>query len=234
MTGVSSPFCDNGFRNEREMMQMKTWKQLFVRHGWMLTEKEENVFGCETETELNLQFLFDCFEKANICYTFYDETLYMPPKAIPEEKWLEAVDFEHRGRGEGLWFNPCEEQPKVRELDTYISGVVRQLNRLGFHTMGSCDGHGRRAAHVIVTKDSQIESLVELLLALGMKRVYTREMPNAYHLTLHLNQKELLDLAEKLSHVEGSWVGKGYGFFKRAAVSGFARAIAFDSGSKRV
>ena len=193
---------------------MKNWNQLFVRQGWLLEKQQENTFDYKNETAENLEFLFECLGKANVQFTFDKGMLVLPATPISEEKWLEAVDYDHRGRGEGLWFHPGKDQPKVREIDRYISGVVRQLNRLGFFTMGSCDGHGRRSAHVMVTKERNIEELEGLLHAIGSKPVHYRENPNSYHVNFLLNQKELLNLAEKLSIVEESWLPKGSDFIK--------------------
>ncbi|WP_216831772.1 hypothetical protein [Alkalihalobacterium elongatum] len=193
---------------------MKTWKQLFIRHGWMLAELEDNRFNCNKETEANLQFLLECLGKANVKFVFNQGVLILLEKAIEEEKWIESIDFPERGRGEGLWFQPGQESPKVRELDVYISGIVRQLNRLGFYTAGSCDGHGRRGAHVMLTEECNIEWLNVMLLGLGIKRVYWRENRNCYHLQLPFSQNELLDLAEKMSLIDKSWLGQGVDFIR--------------------
>ncbi|MDE5414307.1 M20/M25/M40 family metallo-hydrolase [Alkalihalobacterium chitinilyticum] len=193
---------------------MKTWNQLFTRHGWLLEEQGGNTFDCINETELNLQFLFECLEKANVEFIFNKGMLSLLEESIGEEDWIEAIQFPQRGRGEGLWFHSGHEAPKVRELDVYISGVVRQFNRIGFYTTGSCDGHGRRAAHVMLTKDCNIETLNEMLLALGIRRVYWREHRNSFHLPLALSQNELLNLAEKMSVVDENWLGHGVDFIK--------------------
>ncbi|WP_078427633.1 M20/M25/M40 family metallo-hydrolase [Alkalihalobacterium alkalinitrilicum] len=194
---------------------MKTWNQLFVRCGWVLVEKEKDVFACKNETEVNLQFLFQSLDKANIRYHFNKGVLTILSSIISEDQWLETVDYDYRGRGEGLWFDSSKEQPKIHELDLFISGIVRQVNRLGYETLGSCDGHGRRAAHVMISKEKKIEELVELLLAFGCKSVNWREHRNSYHLSLHLKQHELLDLAENMSLVEESWLEQGYEFIKQ-------------------
>ncbi|MFC3885526.1 M20/M25/M40 family metallo-hydrolase [Bacillus songklensis] len=193
---------------------MKTWNQLFVRHGWELEKKEESVFVCKTETVENMDFLLESLDKAGASYSYGDDMLMLHSVPVPEKKWIEVVDFKHRGRGEGLWFRPGEEEPKLRELDTYISGIVRQLNRLGFYTMGSCDGHERRDAHVSIKKGKDIEQLVQMLLALGMRRVYCREGSESYHVSFPLKRNELLDIAEKMSLVEESWLEKGHDYIK--------------------
>ncbi|WP_247747075.1 M20/M25/M40 family metallo-hydrolase [Alkalihalobacillus sp. BA299] len=67
----------------------------------------------------------------------------------------------------------------------------------------------------MVSKEKKIEELVELLLALGCKRVNWRERRNSYHLSLHLKRHELLDLAENMSVIDESWLEKGYEFIKQ-------------------
>jgi tripeptide aminopeptidase len=193
---------------------MVTWKTLFVRHGWMLKEKEGNVFDCRLETEMNVDFLVECLNKGGITYSYEKGILTLPILTVSEEKWIEAVDFRFRGRGESLWFRPGIEEPKVRELDTYIVGIVRQLNRLGFYTNGSCDGNGRSSAYVLITKGKDIEQLVEMLLALGMKRIYFREEGQSYHVNLPMKREELLALAEKLSNIHESWIENGHDYMK--------------------
>ena len=193
---------------------MKTWNQLFVRHGWKLEEKEENVFNCQTETKENLDFLMESLEQAGVSYWIEEDRLVLQSAPITEQEWVEIVDFEHRGHGGNLWFRPGEEEPKVRELDTYIVGIVCQLNRLGFYTTGSCDGHERRTAYVMVKKGKDIEQLIQMLLALGMKKVYQREHREHYHISLPLKRMELLDLAEKMSFIEETWLEQGYDYMK--------------------
>ncbi|HCX50781.1 MAG TPA: hypothetical protein DG757_17510 [Bacillus sp. (in: Bacteria)] len=184
---------------------MKTWNQYFIRHGWLLKETEMSGFDCTMETETNLEFLFEVLHQARVEYVFGNDTLFIEDGPLLEEQWIELLDFEHRGIGEGLWFRPGVDQPKIKELDTYICGIVRQLNRLGFYTVGSCHGHGRKAPYVMVTKDRDITALLENLELLGYKRVCSREKRNSYHIVFHMSRLELLELAEKLSPIEGEW-----------------------------
>lgn len=78
--------------------------------------------------------------------------------------------------------------------------------------MGSCDGHERRFAYVMLTKDCNIKVLNELFLALGMKRVKFREHRNHYLLRFWISKNDLLDFVEKLSQVNVNWLGKGVDF----------------------
>ncbi|MEH6948837.1 M20/M25/M40 family metallo-hydrolase [Bacillus sp. JJ634] len=193
---------------------MKTWNQLFNRHGWKLEQKGVNRFDCTSETKGNVEFLIESLNCADAFYSLEGESLVLHSEPVSEQKWIEAVDFEWRGRGGDLWFRSGEEEPKVCELDTYISGIVRQLNRLGFYTTGSCDGHERRSAYVMIQKEADIEKLTQLLLALGLRRVYCRELSQHYSVSFPIQRSELLDLAEKMSVVEADWLDQGYEFIK--------------------
>lgn len=113
-----------------------------------------------------------------------------------------------------LWFDAYTDAAKVYELDTYICGIVRQLNRIGIRTFGSCDGHGRRVAHVLIRKDYNKEDLSVLLQALCPKRIYLRENRNSYQLQLPLNRSELLDFAENVSKAKESWLGQSFNVIK--------------------
>ena len=115
---------------------MKTWNQLFIRQGFMVKDIESNEFDCTTETKKNMYFLLESLSGVGVDHSYSDETkfLILISEPVSEEEWIEVVDFKYRGRGEGLWFQTGVEEPKVRELDTYISGIIRQLNRLGLYT----------------------------------------------------------------------------------------------------
>ncbi|GAE94685.1 peptidase T [Gracilibacillus boraciitolerans JCM 21714] len=193
---------------------MKTWNQLFIRHGWNVQKNEGNVFDCQMETKENVEFLQKNLEALGVSYWMEGSNLILADKPVAECEWIKILDFPNRGRGEGLWFEPGQEDPKVEELDTYICGIVRQFNRLGFHTKGSCDGHGKRSPHVMVKKEKDIDQLAGMLLALGLKRVYYREQRNSYCIYLHAQKNELLDLAEKMSLIEEHWLELGLEYIK--------------------
>ncbi|WP_147533005.1 M20/M25/M40 family metallo-hydrolase [Bacillus marasmi] len=194
---------------------MKNWNQLLVRHGWKVAKQEGNVFDCRKETEENLDFLFQCLENANIPYQFQDGLLELPIDVIQEDAWIQAVQYRYRGVGGDLWFRPGIDEPKIRELDTYIAGIVRQLNRLGYYTNGSCDGHGKRNPYVMIIKESNVHQLVELLHALGIKIQPNHKSPTYHQIAFRLTPSELLDLAEKLSLVDPEWLAKGIDFIKK-------------------
>jgi putative aminopeptidase FrvX len=194
---------------------MKTWNQLFVRHGWLLEKIEENTFGLRTETEANVAFLLKSLERSGVEYILEGSKVILKEDSISEQKWINTVDFQNRDRGGDLWFRPGKEEPKVQELDTYICGIVRQLNRMGFQTIGSCDGHGRGPAQVIITKEGKsMELLVQMLHVFGIKRVNYREHSSNFTVSFPLNRSQLLDLAENISMVEESLLEQGEEFIK--------------------
>ena len=70
------------------MKKMKTWNQLFVRHGWVMDMMEENLFDCRRETKANLAFLFDCLNEAGVRYQFNGSVLELPRTPIDENMFL--------------------------------------------------------------------------------------------------------------------------------------------------
>ncbi|WP_066318942.1 M20/M25/M40 family metallo-hydrolase [Bacillus sp. FJAT-29814] len=190
---------------------MKSWNQLFVRQGFIVEETRPNVFDCLKETEENVSFLLESLEKLPASFTYDRGVLSIASRVVSEERWLGCVDYKYRGRGGDLWFRPGVDQPKVKELDTYISGIVRQLNRLGFYTNISCDGHGRGNALLGFIREVNTDKVTELLLAAGVPRIFTR---NNRDIRLCISRPQLLDVAEKLSHIEKAWLDRGAEFIR--------------------
>lgn len=190
---------------------MKNWNQLFIRQGFQVSNMSGQTFNCRKETEGNMEFLLQSLDKLQINYSYQDGFLKITHFAVSEQQWLEAVDFKWRGRGGDIWFRGGEEEPKIAELDTYISGIIRQLNRLGLFTMGCCDGHGKRMPFVELLKESDVNKTVELLLAAGVRRV------NVLHKAIRIvsSRENLLDVAEKLSMVKKEWLIEDVAFLKR-------------------
>lgn len=154
--------CDNKTIKERGDGLMKNWNQLFIRQGFMIEEVRPNVFHCLEETEDNMAFLLERLDNLSVSYTLEKGILTMHGPAIAEETWINGVDYEYRGRGGDLWFRPGLDHPKVKELDTYISGIVRRLNRLGFYTNMSCDGHERRNPRLGFIDNVDVKMVTEI------------------------------------------------------------------------
>ncbi|MDF2788753.1 MAG: peptidase [Neobacillus sp.] len=190
---------------------MKSWNQLFIRQGFMIEEVRPNVFNCLKETEENRAFLLESLAKLSVPYTWENALLNLNSPALPEEIWIKVVDYKYRGHGGDLWFRPGVDQPKVKELDTYISGMVRQLNRLGFYTNMSCDGHERRMPLLGFIKEVDLEIVAELLLAAGVPRIHRKNR----EIKLGSSRQLLLDIAEKLSYIRKEWLEYGLEYIKK-------------------
>lgn len=192
---------------------MKTWNQLFVRHGWLLEEVSENQFDCENETKENLEFLQQSLKKANVDFTFdvFGLTLHQAP--IHEEDWIKVLQFEFRGKDGSYWYRPSIDTPVIQKFDTYIIGVVRQLNRLGFYTTMSCDGHDERPPKLYFDKGTNMELLINLLQSIGIQVMPYKN--DSYHIRLRVKREELLELAEKLSLIQLNWLDKDMEFIKQ-------------------
>ncbi|MFS0576248.1 M20/M25/M40 family metallo-hydrolase [Sporosarcina sp. 179-K 3D1 HS] len=196
------------------MKKMKTWNQLFVRHGWVMERIEGNVFDCKNETKANLAFLLDCLNEAGVQYRFTGSTLEFLENTFDENLLIPVLECEERGVTGRVGRYEDKEQLVLRDLDTYISGVVRQLERLGFPTVYSCDGHERRRPFIAILKDGDINQLEELLLVLGVASRVNRDRRQHDTVYLQTNRTFLLDLAESLSLVEPDWLTEGPDFIK--------------------
>jgi len=195
---------------------MKTWNQLFVRTGWLLKEVQPQVFDCYKETKENIYLLKKCLDRVNADYKMNCDFLEMHSEPVSEAEWLEVIQYEFQGINGSYWFRPGDENIQIKNLDMYISGVVRQLNRLGFYTTMSCDGHHSRPAWVYVEKDVNVEKLMELLQTLGMSpRLIENENQKRYKVMFNqTSYEQLLDLAEKLSQFNKDSLEKGMEFIK--------------------
>ena len=186
---------------------MKTWCQLLVRHGWQVEEKGKNVFDCKKETEENLDFLEESLKKGSINYSLLGGQLVIHDAPLEEALWIQILDYNQRGMTEGGFREKTE--PIIRILDTYIAGIVRQFNRLGFYTALSCDGHEKRPAMIYFVKEIDLPLLKGLLRVMGVPRVSVQETYNHYIVRMYMNRTGLLEVAEKLSLVSVDWLEKG-------------------------
>lgn len=188
---------------------MKTWNQLFIRQGFMLEEKSPNEFICANERKENVEFLLKRLDMANVDYTFCDDVLTIASPPISQKQWLEAVEFYQRG----VWEAIGVEEPKVFELDTYMSGVIRELNRLGLRTVSCCDGHDQRRPYVSFDGQTNMEKVMQLFHAL---QVHVRLRPSRFPEVVFLTKRErLLDLAEQMRKVQVNWLEQGEQYIRK-------------------
>lgn len=190
---------------------MTNWNRLFIRQGFMVQEKEQNVFICCKETEKNMSFLLESLDKLSAEYRFEKEMLTMLSPAVPEADWLYCVDFKQRGGGEWAGFRQGKEEPKIKELDTYIAGVIRQLNRLGLHTAYCCDGHEQRNPAIGFAEWVNMEKASKALHAAGVSKFLVRNR----NIKMAVPRQQLLDVAENLNNIEKEWLDEEAAFIKK-------------------
>ncbi|WP_035050809.1 M20/M25/M40 family metallo-hydrolase, partial [Anoxybacillus sp. KU2-6(11)] len=153
--------------------------------------------------------LLKSLDVANVDYTFWNDVLTIDSPPISEKQWLKAVDFPQRG----VWEAIGVEEPKVFELDTYMSGIIRELNRLGLRTVFCCDGHEERSPYVCLDERTNIEKVLQLLNALQVN-VHLRH--SRFHKVVFLTKREqLLDLAEHMRNVQVDWLEQGEQYIRK-------------------
>ncbi|WKA53180.1 M20/M25/M40 family metallo-hydrolase [Planococcus shixiaomingii] len=179
---------------------MKNWNRLFVRQGFLFQEVSDGRFDCREETTENIEFLLETLDELFVSYTFANGLLKIYREAILEEEWLKAVDIEWRGRTEMLSFDV----PPLKQLDTYMAGFVRQLNRLGLATMYCCDGHGKRLPQIGFARDVDMELVEKVLNVIGVPKWQKRNQ----NVSLRLERHQLLDLAEILSALSSEMISE--------------------------
>ncbi|WP_377890404.1 M20/M25/M40 family metallo-hydrolase [Alkalihalobacillus sp. R86527] len=194
---------------------MKTWNRLFIRHGILLKEVRGNVFDCSLESEENMSFLFETLDRLVIQYNYSLEvnTLSMLSGAVSEDEWFEVVDFWHRGVTEELWPVTKTEQPILRKLDTHISGIIRQLNRLGLYTTNSCEGTIQRVPIIGFQNKNDMDLVAKVLKAINVKGNDLRVTYST--LFLRVPRAELLPMAEKLNVIQPEWLTEDTEYIKK-------------------
>ncbi|MGJ9384328.1 M20/M25/M40 family metallo-hydrolase [Salipaludibacillus sp. CF4.18] len=185
---------------------------LFIRQGFNVSEREENVFDCGYESEENIAFLMKTLDAGNVSYDCNGFLLNLKDSEFAEKEWLTLLDVRGRGRTELVDTQPWKTRLRIEKLDLYISGIVNELIRLGLYTGFSCDGHGVRAASVYLLHEDDLETASELLLACGIEKVRT----NGKELKLHVTHiSKLLDVAEKLHQIKKEWLTEGLEFVEK-------------------
>ncbi len=107
---------------------MLRWSKHFIRQGFNVTEVQEDKFDCRMESEENISFLLKTLNKGNIAYVYQAPWLTIDDTTLPEKQWIELINVRGRGRTEMIGVEA--EELQVEKLDTYISGIVHELNRM--------------------------------------------------------------------------------------------------------
>lgn len=174
---------------------MQNLNRLFIRHGFLVEEIGEGRFDCRKETDENMAFLKETLDELLVVYSCVQGLLKIDEKELNEEQWLRAVDLKFRGRTEMLQFGPGVDIPGIKNFDTYMAGIVRQLNRLGLSTTSCCDGHEKKLPVISFTRDMDMETVVKVLTVIGLSKIHIRN----HSVSLRVPRIQLLDAAEALS-----------------------------------
>lgn len=180
----------------------KTWNQLLIRHGWLVVELADGTFDFAQEMDENRIFLQNSLKSVGVDHAFLGDRLMIFGPAVEEELFIEAINFRRRGIGEGLAYR----NSRIADLDVYVAGVVRQLNRLGFKTVTSCDGHGMRRSFVVAQRlTEQDEAILSIV---GFDRVQPCHRNGELRLECR-ERNTLLDVAERLAILDSDLLKKG-------------------------
>lgn len=113
-----------------------------------------------------------------------------------ETEWLTRCAVGGRGRTEMCGYFDEENSVSLEMLDLYISGLVRQLNRLGCMTIMSCDGEGDGRPNIVFATVADMERAALLMAEVGLKhRVNTARKT----LVILKEREEILGFASLLN-----------------------------------
>ncbi len=85
-----------------------------------------------------------------------------------------------------------------------MSGIIRELNRLGLRTVSCCDGHGEGLPRIYFDNQTNMEKVMQLFRALHANAHLLQSYP--HRVTLRMNRERLLDLAENMRKVQIDWL----------------------------
>lgn len=171
-------------------MQNTQWETLFTRYGIHITSTNGG-FDLSPLSEENKSFVRLLLQQLEVDFYMSHFILFIESSPVSETRFVGKLEEMTNGVTEMLY--PVNSLPFVK-LDTYIAGMVAQLNRLGCLTTISCDGHDKRPANIGF---QTIE---------GRKKAHTLfdaiDLPfrhNNRQTQFRVNRKELPTFAEKLS-----------------------------------
>lgn len=113
-----------------------SWKKVFIWSGFAF-DVNGNKYDFNKDHKENREYLSKILNQIGYG-AFFDGCIFKPNvPSISKNSWLKAVEHLHGGAEGGRY----DELPI---MDTYVGGIVRTINELGFETGLSCDGHGTR------------------------------------------------------------------------------------------
>lgn len=181
----------------------KNWEQLFVGYGFEVKELAEGM-DLSHLTKGNRNFLNRLLEHMNCIFIVTNDVLEIETEVVTEDEWLVYLEKYTDGRTEKS-FAPTE--ISVEQLDTFISGLVMQLNRLECQMVYSCDGHEVRRPSIRFVSANfarQAKSILEYVglesRRSGSNLIFStdrKELPNAAIQLAELTEEHAKELVQE-------------------------------------
>ena len=136
---------------------VKSMNVLLVEQGFIFSQVDSNTLDFRNESELNVEFLKKILDESNWHHEWQGRLLTVGDTFWNETEWLTLCAVGGRGITEMCGYFDEENSVSLEMLDLYISGLVRQLNRLGCKTIMSCDGEGERRSNIVFATENATE-----------------------------------------------------------------------------
>jgi len=175
---------------------VKSMNALLVEQGFIFSQVDSCTLDFRKESELNVDFLKKILNESNWRHEWQGRRLTVEDILWEETEWLTRCAVRGRGRTEMCGYFDEENSISLEMLDLYISGLVRQLNRLGCMTIMSCDGEGERRPNIQFATVPDVKKATVLLAEVGLKH---RVNEIRKSITFLLDRNELLGYVSLLS-----------------------------------
>ena len=175
---------------------VKSMNALLVEQGFIFSQVDSSTLDFRNESELNVKFLKKILNESNWCHGWQGRLLTVGDTFWNETEWLTLCAVGGRGRTEMCGYFDEENSVSLEMLDLYISGLVRQLNRLGCKTIISCDGEGEHRPNIVFATVADMERAALLMAEVGLKHRVNEVRKS---ITFLLDRNELLDYVSLLS-----------------------------------
>ena len=177
---------------------VKSMNALLVEQGFIFSQVDSSTLDFRNESELNVDFLKKILNESNWRHEWQGRLLTVEDILWEETEWLTRCAVGGRGRTEMCGYFDDGNSVSLEMLDLYISGLVRQLNRLGCMTIMSCDGEGERRPNIQFATVPDVKKATVLLAEVGLKH---RMNEIRKSITFLLNRNELLDYVSLLNEL---------------------------------
>lgn len=119
------------------MEKCLNWEELFILAGFQFKRISSRQFDTAQESIVNIEFLEKIFKTGDICFKKGLSSIEMLSENPIFEEWVKVL---YAIGGNGIESGPIRFM-QLENVDIPMLAIVRQLNRLGLETVGSCSGH---------------------------------------------------------------------------------------------